>query len=306
MKMLFKAAATVCAMCAAHSVPAETLTVDGVYPAGNNQAAALDSIAVERLGGPDGSRLSSLISDRLRDARVNGEPWFRIYSGSFATDAEAALSGYVGTDIRIDESYDKEVSVCVERDDRRKCVRKVKERIPCDVARIRVTPELRLVGRDGRLVHSGNFTVNRERRFCADENQPSFNPLVDEALTEIADRIRKELAPQQLRKDLRVFESRKGMDKEAGKQFREAIRMTKRDEDGACLAFAALEPTIGSHRSLIFNLGLCAEKAQDFEKAAYYYRKSMAVDGDRTYAEAGLDRIQDRLVAMNQIEARYR
>jgi tetratricopeptide (TPR) repeat protein len=305
MRVLLGCALALATVIAPVSASAETLTVEGIYPAGNSDAAALQSIAVERLGGPDGGTLSTLIGDRLRSARVNGESWFTVYSGSIVTEAEAALSGFVNTDVRIDESYDKEVKSCVRRDENRKCIERVTDKVPCDRARIRVSPSLRLVARDGQLLHSGSFEVTREVRFCADENQPSFDPLIDQALAEAADRTRYEFAPEQRREAIRVFESRKGMERDAGKQFREAVRLTKRDENAACDAFASLESTIGGHRSLLYNLGLCAEAAGEFDSAISYYDRSLQIEGDRSYAQAGLNRIAERILALEQIEAHY-
>jgi len=292
------------ALLGAHAVSAETLTVEGVYPAGNSEAAALESIAVEPLGGVDGGGLATMIGDRLRNVAIEGAPWLRVYSGSLASDAEAALSGFVSTSVQIDESYSKEVSRCVKRDEDRKCIEKVKEEIPCDRARIRVSPSLRLISRDGQLIHSDNEAVAREIRFCADENQPSLDPLVEQALAQIADRVRFDLAPHFRREDIRVLESRKGMDRELGREFRSAIRLTKNDELGACYAFSSLEDQIGSHRSLLFNLGLCAESAGELDKAEDYYRRTLAVDSGTDYASAGLSRIEQRRIAFDQLRQR--
>ncbi len=305
MRSFLGSALALAAVFAPIAVSAETLTVEGVYPAGNSDAAALQSIAVERLGGADGAALSIMIGDRLRNARVNGEDWFTVYSGSLVSEAEAALSGFVNTDVRIEESYDKEVKRCVRRDENRKCLERATEKVPCDRARIRVSPSLRLVARDGQLLHSGSYEVTRELRFCADENQPSLDPLIDQALAEAADRTRFEFAPEQRREAIRVFESRKGMDRDLGRQFRDAVRLTKRDENAACGAFATLEPSIGEHRSLLYNLGLCAEAAGEFETAINYYDRSLQIDGDRSYAQAGLNRIADRIIALEQLDAHY-
>lgn len=305
MRGLLGSTLALAAMIAPVTANAETLTVEGIYPAGNSDVAALQSIAVERLGGADGAALSIMIGDRLRNVRVNGEDWFTVYSGSLVSEAEAALSGFVNSDVRIEESYDKEVKRCVRRDENRKCLERATERVPCDRARIRVSPSLRLVARDGQLLHSGSFEVTRELRFCADENQPSLDPLIEQALAEAADRTRYEFAPEQRREAIRVFESRKGMDRDLGRQFRDAVRLTKQDENAACDAFAALEPSIGGHRSLLYNLGLCAEAAEEFETAINYYDRSLQIDGDRSYAQAGLNRIADRMLALEQLDTHY-
>lgn len=291
---------------AALSVPAaaETLRVSGVYPAGNDDAAALDSIAIEQFGGEDGADLALRIEDALRSARVEGSPWFAIVPGSLATDAEAALRGFVRTRTDTRRDGDKEVSQCVKRDDNRKCIERRKERIPCDRMTVRVAPSLRLTARDGDIVHSDNAEVTKQVRFCADEDQPYTDPIVDEALDEIASRVRMALAPRQVTQDIRILESRKGMPKDASKQFRNAVRQTKQDEPGACQSFAALEPAIGEHESLLFNLGLCAETIGEFDAAEDYYQRAIAVDGSNNYSSEGLSRLRQRSRADIQLSAR--
>lgn len=283
---------------------AETITVEGIYPAGNTDAALYEVIAIERFGGADGSALSTRISDRLRSVRIDGAPWVRVVSGSIGSEADAALSGFVSTNVRETQSYDKEVETCVARDAKRKCVEKRKEKVPCVSVEVRVSPSLRLVDRDGRLIHSDDADVTRSFRACADEREPSVDPLIDQALDQIADRMRNALAPQYRREGIRVMETRKGMEKDAGRAFRDAIRQTKKDEQGACESFASLEPAVGDHPSLLFNIGLCAEAAGDFETAVRYYDRTLALDSGSSYANDGLRRIGQRRLADDQLEMR--
>ncbi|WP_284125066.1 tetratricopeptide repeat protein [Parerythrobacter aestuarii] len=283
---------------------AETLMVTGIYPAGNDRAAALDSIAVEQFGGVDGGTLSIKIEDRLRGAIVDGDPWFTIYAASLSSDAEAALRGAVTTRVDVEDSYDKTVEDCIKRDAKKKCVEKRKRKIRCHKLVVRVDPTLRLVGRNGDLIDTDESSATREQRFCMDERRPDSEPLVEAALDEVADRLRYALAPVQRSEGIRVLESRKGMPKAAGGEFRDAIRQTKSDELGACASFAALEPAIGEHESLLFNIGLCAEAAGDFDAAEGYYRRAIAVDGSSAYASLGLARIDERLRAFDQMDSR--
>lgn len=283
---------------------AETLTIEGVYPAGNDRAAEMSAVTVEQIGGTDGPILSTMIADRLRDAYVEGEPWLQVTSGSFGSDADAAINGYVSTDISIDESRPKEVKRCVRRDDDRKCLERREELIPCDQIRVRISPRLRMIDREGRVILTDESDVTRDLRKCADEESRSLDPLIEEALEEIAERLRYAIAPHQRREGIRVLESRKGMEKEAGRSFRDAIRLTKKDEAGACDAFAALEEVVGENRSLLFNLGLCAEAAEDLDLAESYYRRTLAVDAKTDYADQGLRRIAERRRAYEQLEIR--
>lgn len=292
-------------MAGAASASAETLRVVGVYPAENDRAAELQSIGIRQFGGMDGPALSIKVADALRDAVIEGEPYFRVAPARVMRDADAVLSGAVTTDVDVRRSTAKEVNKCVKRDDKNKCIERRKERIPCEQMTVSVRPTLRLESFDGGLIHTDDQSVVRQVRYCADQNEPSAEPMVDEALNEIAGRLRYSLAPQQRVDDIRVLESRSGMAKGPGRSFRDAIRMTKRDEGVACEAFASLEPTIGEHVSLLFNIGLCAEAQGDFDSASDYYRRAIQADPSKSHPGEGLERIRQRMQAEQQLEIHY-
>lgn len=305
MRVLAKLMAGACLAAAPAMAVAETLSVEGVYPAGNDEAAAMASIAIETIGGTDGGELSVMIADRLREAYVQGQPWVRVFAGSIGSDADAAINGFVTTNVRMDEDTPKTVSTCVRRDADRDCIERREEQVPCDRVTVRVSPSLRMVDRRGRLILSDNSDVSRQARQCADEQSRSLDPMIREGLNEIADRMRSEIVPRESRSAFRVLESRKGIEGDARGAFREAIRLTKRDEAAACDSFAALESTIGDQRSLLFNIGLCAEAVGDFGLAENYYERTLLLDSGTTYARDGLRRIAARRRAEDQLAFRF-
>lgn len=284
---------------------AETLQIHGVYPAGNGDAAEISSIGVREFGGIDGPMLSIKVADALRNATIDGQSYFNIGPASLLRGADAVLSGSVSTDVDIRRATAKEVTKCVKRDDKNKCIERRKVQVRCQQMHLSARPTLRLVSANGRLIHSDNEPVSRQLRFCADQARPSVDPMVEELLNEIATRLRFALAPQQRVEDVRVLETRKGMDKGPGNDFRDAIRMTKSDEGVACDAFVGLEPTIGEHVSLLFNIGLCAEARGDFDTASDYYRRAIQADPSKSYAGEGLERIRQRIRAEQQLEVHY-
>ena len=286
-------------------VSAETLRVVGVYPAHNGDAAEVQSIGIEQFGGIDGPTLSIKAADALRSASIDGEPYFRVAPASVMRDGDAVLSGSVATDVNVYRASPKEVETCVNRDDKNKCLEKRKEKVPCEQLTLSVRPTIRLYSYDGALIHDDDAESQRQVRYCADESEPAIDPMVDEGLDEIAARLRYALAPQQRAEDIRVLETRKGMEKEPGRAFRDAIAMTKRDEEMACDAFAALEPTIGEHVSLLFNIGLCAEAGGDLDRAQEYYRRAIKADPSKSNAGEGLDRIRARQEAERQLAIHY-
>lgn len=285
------------------AVGAETLPVEGVYPAGIDDAAALQVIAVEPFGGVDGQQLGIAIADRLRAAAVHGAPYFRIVPGGLASEAEAVLQGTATAEITRREAGTREEETCTERDEDRKCVKKVKEKVPCWNIVARLNPAIRLIGLDGDLLYAVDQAEEQSQRYCRGEERPSGERLVDQIVARVAGRVRGDLAPVQRLEQFRVLESRRGLAGDDSRAFREAVRLTKTDQAGACDAWRALEPSNPDHISVVFNLGLCAESRDELDQAEEYYRRTLSAEGDSSYAQQGLQRIDERRRAERQLAA---
>ena len=99
------------ALLCASAATAETLPVSGVYPAGNDAAAALGTIAVERFGGVDGQQLSIAVADKLRAVAIDGEPYFRIVPSRSSAETDAVLQGTAGGEASRRDSGTRETGV---------------------------------------------------------------------------------------------------------------------------------------------------------------------------------------------------
>lgn len=302
LKHLFAAGAAVCAAAAA----AETLPVSGIYPAGNDAAASLEVIAIERFGGADGQQLGIAIGDRLRGATIDGQPYFRIVPASAATDADAVLQGTATAEIRRRDSGTREEDVCVERDEDRDCIRKEKRKIPCWDHVVRLDASVRLIGYEGDPLHTFDRQDEQVQRYCEGDSRPSTEGMVRQLAGRYADGIRADLAPTQRFEEIRVMETRKGLSDADSRAFREAIRLTKRDHEAACAAWAGLEAANPDHASVLFNLGLCAESGGRLDEAHDYYRRALLGEGDANYARLGAERIEGRRRAEAQLASQHR
>jgi len=278
---------------------AETLSVSGVYPAGNDAAAELDSIVVERFGGADGELLGIATADRLRGVSIGGEPYFRVVPAGSA--AEAVLQGTATAEVRREDSGTREQEVCVERDEDRECIRREKRHLPCWDHKVRLDASIRLVRREGTLVYAFDPQGERALRYCEGDSRPSTESMVREMAREFADRVRYDLAPVQRTEDIRVMEDRDGLPRPLSTTFREAVRLTKTDPAAACAAWAGLEEGNPPHASVLFNIGLCAESGGQLDIADGYYLRALAVDDDADYAEQGVRRIERRRHAEAQL-----
>lgn len=300
MNFLRKAAVVAAALCAT-AAQAETLPVSGVYPAANDAAAALQTLAIDSFGGTDGQQLAIAIADRLRDARIDGEPYFRVLPAAASADAEAVIEGTASAETGRRDSGHRENEVCAERDEDRDCIRKEKVKVPCWDAVIRLDVAVRLVSIEGDLLHAVDGVEEQAKRYCRGDDRPATEPLVRQLAARLADRLRGDLAPVQRLDDIRVMETRKGLSSDDSRAFREAVRLTKTNQAAACSAWSALEPLNPDHISILFNLGLCAESGGELEKARSYYDRALRADGDSAYAAQGLERIEAQRRAEKQL-----
>lgn len=282
---------------------AETLPVRGVYPAGSDAAAAVQSIAIEPFGGVEGQALAIAIGDELRAVSIDGVPYFRIMPGARAPDSEATLQGALSVERLRRNSYDKESKECVERDEDDKCVKQEKRKIPCWEAVARIVPSIRLIDADGALLDAFDEPRESATRYCRDDKRPSQEDMIRQLTGALARDLRNPFAPVERAEDIRIMEGRDGLANADKDRFRDAVRLTKQDERLACDAFKALEATNASHSSVLFNIGLCAESAGDLAAAETYYRQALTVDAKADYAGTGLRRIGDRRRADAQLAA---
>jgi len=291
------------ALCAVPA-SAETLPASGVYPAGNDAAAALGTIAIEPFGGVDGQQLGIAVADRLRSVTIRGEPYFLVIPVTARPQADAVLQGTAGAETSRRESGTREEEVCVERDEDRDCIRKEKQKIPCWDQVVRLDATVRLVGVEGELIHGFDRADEQAQRFCQGDDRPSTEALVRQLAARYADSLRSDLAPVERFEQVRVMETRKGLSRDDGRAFRDAVRLTKDDPDAACAAWSALEAANPDNAAVLFDLGLCAESRGELYEAFDYYRRVIAAGEDAGYARQGAARIEARWRANAQLESR--
>ncbi|MXO89864.1 tetratricopeptide repeat protein [Pontixanthobacter aquaemixtae] len=287
------------------SASAETLPVAGIYPAQSDAAAAVNTIAVDNFGGDKGASLSFAITDALEAAVIEGEPYFRLYP-TRGDDVDAVLRGAAGLEVVETELEAKKVTKCEERDDDRKCIREKVRFYDCYEIAVSVMPDVRLIARDGAELYSMRDRVTNKERHCTDDySAPSVDTMAQNLVEQYAGRVRYAFAPFHRNEQIRILESRKGLSREDGRAFRNAVRLTKSDIHASCEAFSALEAANPQHVSVLFNVGLCAEGQGELETAKAYYRRALEVEPGKEYPISGLRRIADRYRADRQLAAHY-
>lgn len=290
----------------AATVPAsaEQVRIEGYYPAANDEAAALRSIAVADFGGEDGPHLALAISDALREVEIDRRPWFTVLAGRRGRDADGELGGVVRTRF-VEEDISLGREVCVAYDSYDNCTQRARQQVPCLRVTAYLRPDLRLTGRGGQLIWRWSQEASRAAEYCPDhDREPDFSQSIDDMANDFARTIRFELAPSYQSRNVRVMEGRGDLPQPLRDPYRNAIRQTQRDMAGACAAFASLLPQAPTHQQLVFNNGLCAEWRGDFDAAVAIYSQLANGRGAGREGRDGLARIEAYRRAREQIARR--
>ena len=173
---------------------AEALKVAGVYPAASDGAAAMNTIVIEQFGGPDGPDLAIRIGDALGGVEIGGRRYFRILAGSgSAREADGVLRGTATAEITR-ERYTESRKKCVAKDDNGKCTERRKEDVRCTRRWIELVPNIRLIARQGDLVHADAEPESRQDSRCEDDPGQFASP--ETIVREMADRIARACVPR--------------------------------------------------------------------------------------------------------------
>lgn len=316
-------AGAIVALCSVQAAQAETIPVEGVYAARVDLPVDMQIILIERFRGNLGQDLELALTERLGNVYIRGEPYFDLVTPNILRGVEVQVEGNDGTistwpltpDAELrgtvrSEVIEREVRPkiereCAKRDAEDKCVERREVRIECRELSVRVDTRLLLTGANGEQLYSFNEPRTAADRFCADESGvPSSLEMENELIGALADEIRRDLAPVQSSRGIRVMESRKNLRKEDRGAFRDAVKLTDDSVDTACDGFLALKATNSEHVSVLFNIGLCHESGGELEAALDYYARALAVDPGRDYPTDGIRRLRSRMRAEEDLAAR--
>ncbi len=251
---------------------AETLSVEGIFPAQAQEASFLPTIAVGTFDGRDGGELADAIERRLAKLGTDGLPHARLIPPSLRPDG--LLTGSTRVDVS-DSDYTEPRERCAEKKDG-KCIRKDKYRVACTRRTIALRADLQLMRRTG---GASPYATRKARDdahdWCEDSGVASdVGSVVHGMIESVAAEVRLDLAPHAERYTIRVQERRDGLSPAAAARFRQAVKLTKSDAAAACGAFAEVDRMVPDHGSTMFNLALCAEAAGRYAEAGDRYTRA--------------------------------
>lgn len=303
----------ICALSLAHTAGAETIPVSGVYAPEGALPADIELVVVDRFRGDLGSDVELALTEALGNVVIRGEPYFELIRPRELRDAyvevegndgtvtrqplvaDAELRGTVRSEVierRVDDKIERE---CVARDEDGDCTERREVRIACRDLSVRVDPRILLIAQDGQQLYSHNRSRTDRERFCADNySVPSSLDMANALVDQLVADIRGDIALVQSRRNIRVMESRRDLNRADRRPFRDAVRATDENITAACDAFTALEATNPAHISVLFNIGLCHESLDELDMAAQYYSRALEVDPDKDYPRDGMRRVRAR------------
>ncbi|WP_108791362.1 tetratricopeptide repeat protein [Erythrobacter sp. Alg231-14] len=294
-------------------VNAETIQTRGVYAADASIPADVQLILVDRFRGDLGQDVELALTNLLDGVVIRGEHYFDLITPGALRTAQVEVEGQDGTfttrplvaDAELrgavrSEEFDRRIEPrirreCVARDDDGDCTERREVRIPCRELTVRVDPRIVLTGMDGRQFYSYSSAQSQSERYCAEDGSlPSSLEMANGMVDRIVDEIRRDLAPVESVRDIRVMESRRDLRREDRGAFRDAVRATESDVKAACTGFLALEETNPDNVSVLFNIGLCFERNAELNDAADYYSRALSIDPGRDYPTRGMNRVNSR------------
>ena len=299
------------ALLSAGAAQAETLRVSGIYPPGVDIAPEVELIVIEPFDGDTGRDVEFKLTELLGQPSIGGAPWFDIISpdalanavveiegadGTITAEAlvaDAQLRGLVRSEVFERQLDPKIVRDCVKRDAEEKCIEYKETRIECYELTARVDPRIVMIGADGRQIYTRNWPSTETRNYCADDSSiPSVLEISRRLVDAIAYDTYRALAPTRYGESVRIMETRRDLNRADRNAFRDAVRAINTDARAACTAFTEIEATNPAHLSVLFNIGLCWESSSEYERAADYYTRALAVDGSHDYPRRGLSRVR--------------
>lgn len=248
---------------------AETLRVEGVFPAQAREASFLPTIAVGRFDGPEGGELADAIERRLAKLGDDGLPHIRLIPPTLRPDG--VLTGRTNFDVSASD-YTESRERCVEKKDG-KCLRKEKYSVGCTQRTIALRADLHLARRmGGGTPYAVAKTRDDRDDWCEDRGIASdVGVTVHGMIESIAAEVRLDLAPHTERYTIRIQERRDGLPPAVAARFKQAVNLTKTDGAAACAVFAEIDRMVPDHGATTFNLALCAEAAGRYAEASDRY-----------------------------------
>lgn len=285
-------------------------TVAVPTPAGSADAARARSVAVLPFEGDYNRELTTDIEGLLTGIRLGETPYFNVVerkaldtvlkeirlSQSGIVNKEQGLrlgkllgikayyTGTVTSPVYQQNYYQESRGYCAEEDSKkgflgRKCKRWVETTISCNKAEVvySFTPKLVEI-ESGRILYSESIKGVATANSCPDQTTPapSESQLKRAAKENALATFRRDVAPSFATVDIPLMDSTDTISNDRAKhKLLQGLEFAKGNRlDRACELWHEASELGAPSLSILYNLGVCAEAAGDFERAGELYRKA--------------------------------
>jgi len=244
---------------------AESAQMRGKFPANVREADLLENVVVDRFNGRDARQFETALEQAI------GVP---------AGRPDGVLTGGVTTGVE-ESKYQGNEERCVEWKDGKEdgsCTKRAKVNLPCFRRVINLTVSVRLMrATDNMPLWSDNKPSRDETTWCQGKAPwRTTEEAVSAMITDLAQKVRLDVRPRWEVYKVRFRESRDGMPKDIGNEFKAIVKLSNSDVTTACRQWADLNGRLPNHPSVLYNLGVCAEAAGGFADAQAFYRSAQA------------------------------
>jgi len=244
---------------------AESAQMRGKFPANVREADLLENVVVDRFNGRDARQFETALEQAI------GVP---------AGRPDGVLTGGVTTGVE-ESKYQGSEERCVEWKDGKEdgtCTKRAKVNLPCFRRVINLTVSVRLMrAADNMPLWSDNKPSRDETTWCQGKAPwRTTEEAVSAMITDLAQKVRLDVRPRWEVYKVRFRESRDGMPKDIGNEFKAIVKLSNSDVTTACRQWADLNGRLPNHPSVLYNLGVCAEAAGGFADAQAFYRSAQA------------------------------
>jgi len=287
-------------------------------PAEFHQASLTRTVAVLPFSGNGGVEFSAELESLLAGVEINGKPFFTLVdrstidkvmaemrlSNSAMVDQNTAVklgkligaqgiyTGTITSNNTRDSHYKAQRQECVQREIKRdkegnryegNCIRYRTYHVSCTKrqANFAVTPKLVDI-MTGKIIYTANRTGSAESSGCEDGTPPKTEQeLIDQSKNTAKESIRRDVAPYFTTVMVKLKDSTDGIESSSVKdKLKLGVKFADNKRiDAACDQWNEIKPLVPNSPSVVYNLGICAESAGEYENAKKLYVQADKLTG---------------------------
>lgn len=283
-------------------IAAETVRVPAHSTSSNPEFLTVQTISLGKFEGEDGEALSHMLEAQLARFRVDGQPLFDVRVAGAGRVSDAVVTGSASASVEKFPAWQKR-EICLEKGADRVCTKYGD--VPMDCLRRVVSTNVQLrfyAPVDGRVLMTNGNQRRDDKVICPDDSAgpPTVEETVSDLLAASMFSILPQFSPSLGELSVKLHENTNGIPKAEVKRFKNAIKLTQRNNDAGCAEFDAMYANVRTSNALSFNTGLCAESAGNTERAMSIYQ-NMPLE---THVRDALERLEMNRRALAEVSAR--